>query len=78
MYTCMHSFISARNLPAETLQQALAININDDCTATHPECVSKMTIDRVIQACSIGVPIRSTLSHFSGMLTKLVRNKVHI
>ena len=44
---------------AESLQQALAIDINDDSTATHPECVCKpckLTIDRVIHAGSIGVP----------------------
>ena len=80
---CMCIVYKCKEL-AESLQQALAINANDDSAATHPECVCKpceMTIDRVIQASSIGVPKKHIVPfqwHAYKAEGCIVRNKVHI
>ena len=78
---CTYTVYKCKEL-AESLQQALAITVNDDCTVTHPECVCKsckITIDRVIQARSLGVP-KKLIVPFQWYAHKaegcIVRNKV--
>ena len=69
---------------AESLQQAVAIAVNDDSPATHPESVCKtckVTIDKVIHAHSVGVP-KKPIVPFQWYAHKaegcIVSNKFHI
>ena len=66
---------------AESLQQALAIDVKDESTATHPECVCKPFKLTIVYAHGIGVPKKHIIpfqwnTHKAEGCT--VRNKVKI